>query len=111
MTDPARFLAKRQALVKAWPWAAGFLFVLLAGFVIYLFVRTPLMVNPFLMAETLAENGLEPATLSLYAALTPVFLDTVLFLLLILILFLIDRMWAEKKFLNIIQDLKGKRTD
>ena len=68
-----------------------------------------LIANPFFVIDQLEQNQLDPTTVIILSAMSPVFVMIVGFLLLMLILFFADRMLTEKKLLQIIDILKADR--
>jgi hypothetical protein len=108
MLTPAQetYLAKRISLQKIWPWAAGFLTLIWTGGMAWLFLRLPQIANPFLMLEQLEADAVPAASLVVYAAMLPLLFHTAAFLMLVLVIFLIDRMMGEKKLLGIVSRLR-----
>jgi hypothetical protein len=104
-----KFIDNRMRLHKYWPWITALLALLWGGVSLFFYFRYPLFANPFFVIEQLEKNQVEPTTMILLSAMSPIFVMTIGFLLLVLIIFFADRMLTEKKLLQIIGILIGNR--
>jgi hypothetical protein len=104
--EQEKYLVKRTALQKIWPWAAGLLVLIWVGGMAAFFLRLPLLANPFLMIERLESGGVPSSSLVVYAAMVPLLFHFIGFLMAVLILFMVDRMLGEKKLLEIVRRLR-----
>ena len=80
------FIDKRMRLHKYWPWITALLALLWGGVSLFFYFRYPLFANPFFVIEQLEKNRVEPTTMILLSAMSPIFVMTIGFLLLVLII-------------------------
>ena len=100
MTDEQRlYIERRWKLTGAWPWVAGVVVVVLGCFLAFLFVRTPLLVNPFEVGRRVAGGELDEGTLGMLAVMTPVLFLTCFFLLGVLLALATAAFANERKFI------------
>ncbi len=67
----AKFIEKRRQLIGAWRYIGGLLSIVVAGSVIYLWLRVPLLGNPIETARRLEAGDVANATLLLSAVMLP----------------------------------------
>ncbi|MBU2490461.1 MAG: hypothetical protein KKA60_13830 [Proteobacteria bacterium] len=103
-----RFLKMRRSMNRAWPWLGSFLLVFVAGAWLWLARFSPLMFNPFNLVERLGAGDVDPATLSLLAAMGSLAFVTIGFLLFCVVLLLFGSMATEKKLLRIIDQTQNR---
>lgn len=111
MTGPGneRFIAKRRSLLKAWRYVGPLLLVLIAGLATYLYLKTPLMINPFALVTAIEAGAIEDSTLQLMAVFVPLLFLVVCFLLVVLVVLMYAAFANEKKYLAILDRLPGGR--
>jgi len=103
-----KFLNKRTRLISLWnPVAITMLIILFALFV-WLVIKTPYLINPIFVIETIKENTINQSTLSLSLLMLPIVVLIVFFIMLILILYGFVIMRNEKRYLTIIHSLEKK---
>ena len=102
-----RFLDKRRTLIRAWRYAGPALVACLLALLVFLLVRTPLLINPFVVAEQLESGTLDESSLTVMAAILPVLFWAVLFMLAIIVVFLYVVMAREKRYLEMIDVLSA----
>ena len=69
-----------RKLLNAWRYLGSLLVVLILGIVLYLYFRTPLLINYFEIVSRLKANTIEIYTLELAAAMLPLMFVMVIFL-------------------------------
>jgi hypothetical protein len=62
-----RFLDRRRTLVRLWPVVGSAMVVVIVGFWGYLFLRRPLLANPFHLMHELEHHAVSDATLVVLA--------------------------------------------
>jgi hypothetical protein len=107
-----RFLEKRRTLLAAWRYAGPLLLLVIGGFAAYLFISTPLLINPVAVAAGIESGSIEQSTLQLLAMFVPFLFITACFLLVVLVVLMYAAFANEKKYLAILDDreeLRGER--
>jgi len=100
-----KFLKKRRRLARFWPVIATLLLMGILAFVVWLFLKNPLLVNPFEVASRLDAGTVESSTLILMAGMLPIMFLACLLILIVVILFGFTVFSNEKKYLEIIDRL------
>jgi len=101
----AGFLVKRRRFARTWPWVGSCLLLVLAAFVVWMFLRNPLLINPLEVASRLEAGILEESTLILMAGMLPIMLWLCLLILSIVIAFGFVMSSNERKYHRIIDRL------
>jgi ABC-type transport system involved in multi-copper enzyme maturation permease subunit len=101
------FLEKRRKLIVAWRVAGPLLLLLLAALFVWLYLKIPLLINPFEVAGRLESGTLDEPTLAMMSMLLPVMISLSLLLIVVLILFVYAAISNEKKYLRLIDRLSG----
>ena len=97
------FLEKRKKLNRLWPIVGTALIVTLVLLYILLFIRTPKLVNPYLVMEKLKTDQMAESSLHLLALICPI---AIIFLFLTVgavILFGFGWYKTEKRYLRILE--------
>jgi hypothetical protein len=106
------FLEKRRTLLAVWRYTGPLLLLAIGGFVAYLFVNTPLLINPVAATSGVKSGSVEQSTLHMMAVFVPVLFITVCSLLVVLIVLMYAAFANEKKYLAILdnrEDMRGER--
>ncbi|MHB9023510.1 MAG: hypothetical protein ACYC7E_04965 [Armatimonadota bacterium] len=90
--------------MRLWPYAGGLALAILVGVFVWLWLRTPLLVNPYTVMDRLQAHTLDADLLPIMAVMLPVMMLICLFLLLALIAFGFAMMGRERQYLAIIDD-------
>lgn len=96
------FLRRRRNIIKAWPYVGGGLLAALALFCVWVYLRSPLLIDPTEIVRRLQGDGLDPATTMTMAGLVPLLFLACIFLLFVLVLFTFARFHVESKYLHLI---------
>ena len=105
LTDhQSQFIQKRRKLINAWPLAGTLLILGFAGFILLLFFKSPLLINPVQVMTRLAAGTIEAATLKLMASLLLIVMLMMLVVMAALILFTFVALSNEKKLIHIIDE-------
>ena len=104
------FLEKRRRLLKAWRYAGPSLLLAILGLVVFLKVRTPLLIDPYEVVSRLEAGSLEQTTLELMAVLLPITMILVCFVLVMLVVFIYAAFSNEKKYRQILQVTERDRS-
>jgi len=103
LTEPERlFVARRRRLVNVWPTMGSILLLGIVCLGSWLFWKTPLLVNPYMVLARLNEESIPNSTLSLMAGLLPVAVLACLLLIICVILFAFVALSNEKKHLAMV---------
>jgi amino acid transporter len=97
------FLEKRKKLNRLWPIVGTALIVTLVLLYILLFIRTPKLVNPYLVMELIKTDQMAESSLHLLALICPI---AIIFLFLTVgavILFGFGCYKTEKRYLRILE--------
>jgi hypothetical protein len=103
------FLEKRRKLITAWNIAGPLSLLGLAAFFAWLYLKTPLLVNPFEVADQLESGTIDEPTLAIMSMLLPVMTSLCFMVLVTVILFVYAFISNEKKYLQVIERLAGGR--
>ena len=101
------FIEKRRKLLKAWPWAGGGLLLLLAGFTLWLWLRVPLMINPWATIEALRAGTVEETTLTLMAVMLPILVLAVMGVLAVVVTLLFVALSNERRLIGMLDRLEA----
>lgn len=101
-----KFLSKRKRLMKSWRLVGPLCLLAILGFLVWFYIRYPLLVNPFKVAASLKSGVLEVTTLSLMAIMSPIMFLVCFGLLIIMVLLMFVSFSNEKKYLEIINNLQ-----
>lgn len=97
------YLQRRERLARAWPWVGASLLAALLGLAVWLWWRTPLLIDPWLVMRRLAANDLGQGTLALMATMLPVLVILCLVLSLGLVLLGFQGMRNERRLLKLLK--------
>jgi uncharacterized BrkB/YihY/UPF0761 family membrane protein len=99
------FLRKRKELAKVWNIVGVLALLFIAGIMIWITLKSPLLIIPF-QAITKVEQGiLQQSTLEMMALFLPIIM-LMFFIVMMTIVFIMFKVFAnEKKYLNIIDEL------
>jgi len=100
--SPEAYLKKRRGLLRAWRYAGPLLLLMVGVLAVYVFIRTPMMINPFAVIAALEAGTLAPDMLRLMAVFVPMLFVTVCFLLVVLVLLMYVAFANERKYLEIL---------
>ena len=104
--DELKFLNKRKRLINTWRLVGPLSLVLILGFLLWFYVRYPLLVNPFEVVSRLESGTLETSTLSLMAVMLPIMFLVCFGLLITIVLLMFVAFSNEKKYLEILSNFK-----
>jgi hypothetical protein len=102
-TYDQNFLKKREKLNKLWPIVGTVLLVTLILLYIQLFIRTPKLVNPYLVMELVQTGQLPESSLQLLALICPIAISCLFLTVMVVILFGFGWYRTEKRYLRIIE--------
>lgn len=106
------FIDKRKKLHRYWPIMGTTMILMMLGLVIYLFIRTPKLINPFLVIELIKANTLDPRTMILLAAMCPVLTIFLLVTVAVVIIYVWAFMVLEGRYHKILDDIdKPEQTE
>ncbi|MFC2091547.1 hypothetical protein ACFLTD_02110 [Elusimicrobiota bacterium] len=101
------FIEKRKKLIKAWPFAGYAMLTVIGIFLIWQWIRIPIMVNPVEIISRINSGVMEQSTLFLIAVMMPVLFVSCFFILAVMILFIFLSISNEKKYHRIIESLSS----
>ena len=99
------FLEKRRRLLQAWQWVGPLCLLLIIGLWLWLYLHSPLLVNPFEIASRLENETLDSSILPVMALMLPIIILACLGLLIAIIVFMYAVFSNEKKYMEIINEL------
>jgi hypothetical protein len=100
-----RYLAGRESLVRRWPAVGAILLVAIAAVVLYLFVFSPLLVNPWYTARLLEAGSVPQHTMAEMSAKLPVVFLVCCGLLVAMVLVQFAVMMTERRLLGLVKEL------
>jgi hypothetical protein len=101
--DDKIFIAKRARLIKAWPIVGAFCLCLVLGFSVWMIFSKPHIANPFVVLSMLKSGAVPSSSLTLMAALQPIYFLICLFLLVVIVLLIFMAIAIEKKYMAILR--------
>ena len=109
MTEKAKeFLKRRKKLLELWRYAAPGLLLIIVGAGAFIYIKTPLLLNPAETLERIKAGDISLPMLQLMAAMLPLVFTGLFILLLTLIVLMHAALKNEKKYMEIISsDGKG----
>lgn len=102
--DKRRFLEKRRKMVRLWPYTAALMVTLITAFILYLYTRAPLLIDPFETASRIRSGEISDATLSVSALLLPIAFGVIILLLIALIGLMHLAFKNEKRYLALLDE-------
>jgi len=103
-----KFMTRRRRFVRTWPFVGLVLLAALAGVFIYVFVRTPLLANPFYVNDALLDRTLADGQARAMAVFVPILFWMVFLLGVMLILLAFASFANERKWAQIVEALLPK---
>ncbi len=100
------FVEKRRNLVRWWNLVGSITFAGLVAFVAWMFWSQPRLINPLHVVGELEGGGISQATLEIMAALLPMVVLAIFFVLAVMIGFTFAMIGNERRYLKIIDRLK-----
>lgn len=105
------YLEKRRKFVHLWHYVGPLLLIGILGFATYLFVNTPLLINPYEILSRLESHSIKQSSLEMMAVLLPIMFIVVCFLLIVLVAIMYAAFSNEKKYLEIVDEIKSTKLD
>ena len=81
------------------------------GFAAFLYVNSPLLVNPYEVLSRFESGSVKRSTLEMMALLLPIMFMLVCVLLIALVAIMYAAFSNEKKYMEIVREIEGARTD
>ena len=101
-----KFLAQRRLFSKLGLWVGMVTLLILIIFVVYMYLKQPLLANPYYIMAQINNNSLPVSTLSFLAILGASTILIVSFIFGVVLLFFILAGRNERKLINIIDTLQ-----
>jgi len=105
------YLENRKRLLRSWRYVGPVLLLGMLGFVIWLYVNSPLLINPFEIISRIESGTIEQSTFEMMAVLLPIAMIFVIFLLFVNVAMVYVAFSHEKKHLDIVSKLDNSKTD
>ena len=105
------FVEKRDRLARSWPVVGVVLLALLAGFCGWLWLRTPYLINPWAVFESLRAGTLPESTANLMVAMLPIVMLTLLFFAFVVVLLFFVAFSNERRLIRLIRELEQNSAD
>lgn len=96
------FVQRRRALIRAWPFVGGGLLAALVLLLIWLYLRSPLLIDPTEIVRRLQAGGVDYSTLVTLAGLVPMLFIGCIVLLSLLILVTFAKFRTESRYLALL---------
>ena len=104
-----KYIDRRTRLIRIWRYVGLAVLLILVLFTCYLFLNSPLLINPFHVTEQIEAGAISQSTLLIMAAMMPLVMLLVMFVMVVLVVFLYAAFANERKLLAIIQKLRDKK--
>lgn len=99
----SKIIARRQRLIRIWPYIAFVLVSLMVGFYAWAFINQPILVNPLHVVSLMQTGGLDSTTQALLAVTAPMLLLVVGLLVFLLLLFVSVGLINEGRLMRILE--------
>ncbi len=99
------FLKNRRRLTHFWPLVGSLLLLGISALLVWLFLKNPLLINPYKVIDSLDSGTIEYSTLILMATFLPLMFLMCFLLLTAMVIFTFSFIANEKKYLKIIDFL------
>jgi hypothetical protein len=103
--DEEAFVEKRRKLARSWPLAGSVMLAALGILTVWLWISTPLLINPWAVFAGLSSKSIPGATLMLMASFLPVVVLACLLILASAVLLAFVAFSNERKHIAIIRRL------
>jgi uncharacterized BrkB/YihY/UPF0761 family membrane protein len=103
------FLKKRRRMTQFWPVIGTLLLAGVLAFLVWMFLKKSLLVNPFEVTSRIDAGTLENSTLTLMAGMLPIVFLACFFILIVVVLFAFSAFANERRYLRIIDALLRDR--
>lgn len=100
------YIMKRERLAKSWPVAGGLLLLLLAALAAWLWIKTPYLINPWLVIESLESGTLPESTTTIMVAMLPILVLTLLVLAAAVVLLAGAALANERRIIRLLRRLE-----
>jgi len=100
------FLNRRKKMLKWWDYLGPVLFLIVIGYVVFVYFKAPLLINPFEVLSRIQAGTIKGSTLEFMAAILPVVIIAICFVMIALVAIMYAASINEKKYLKIINDLR-----
>lgn len=100
-----KYIDRRTRLIRIWRYVGLAVLLILVLFTCYLFLNSPLLINPFHVTEQIEAGAIPQSTLLIMAAMMPL----VMFVMVVLVVFPCAAFAIERKLLAIIQKLRDRK--
>lgn len=105
------FISKRKKLTKYFPICGWGCLTILAGYLIWAFLKTPILLNPFIVQERILNKQIEQSSLVLMSVMLPIAFSIAFFILIVLVVFMFIWNSHEKKYLKIIEQMDDQASN
>lgn len=102
----ADFLLKRRQLSENWKYVGVPLLVACIGLTVYLWIKSPLLSNPFVVAERLQNHTIDPSTAMLAAVMLPIVTSALLGLAVTMVLLMFRAFAHERRLIAIVDGIR-----
>jgi Ca2+/Na+ antiporter len=104
------FVNKRRRLATAWPLFGAILALAVIGLGLWMFIRTPMLINPVEAMARVEDPAMDRATLSLMAMMLPMVVGALLLVMLALVAFAFAQFRNERRLIELIDGLNDSST-
>ena len=98
-----RFIVKRQRLLNAWRYTGPLMAAVVFALVVYIYIQSPMLINPFEVASRLESGDIERTTLETMALLLPIVFIMTCALLAAIVVLMYTSISIEKRYQRIVQ--------
>ena len=105
------YLEKRKKLTSAWRFVGPALLLAILGLAMWIYLRSPLLINPYEAISRMETGHIEKSTLEMMATVLPIVMIIVFLLLLSIVGIMYAAFSKEKKYMEIIGKLNRERPE
>lgn len=99
------FVEKRERLAKSWPVVGIVLLAMLTAFVVWAWLKTPYLINPWVVFESLRAGTLPESTANLMVAMLPIVVLSLLFFAFVVVLLFFVAFSNERRLIRLVRKL------
>lgn len=100
------FIEKRERLVKLWPLAGAGCLILITVFSAWLWLKTPHLIDPWHVIESLEAGTLSESTAGIMAAMLPIVMLAFLVFIFIMVLFSFVAFHNERRLIRLLRKME-----
>lgn len=102
-----KFVEKREKRVKYWPFYGGAALVLLIAYGVWLWVKTPHLIKPWHVIESVQAGTLSESTMGVMAFMLPIVMAALLVFAFVVVLLWFVMFYNERRLIRLVRKLEA----